>query len=70
MAKDPTVTVAPDRLVYVHPDHVDGLRAPDADQLAPNGIPTASARAAGAGEKVTVPAGVADQLERDGAIER
>jgi len=66
MAKPITVTVAPGAILHVHDQHIDGLRAPDADQLAAHGIATASARPAREGEKVSVPADVADKLAEDG----
>jgi len=68
MAKPITVTVAPGAILHVHDQHVDGLRAPDAEQLAANGIATASARPAREGEKLTVAPDVAEQLAADGAV--
>lgn len=65
------VRVLHNKTIYTHPDHVDGLRAPDAETLAATGgIETASARAHGAGEVLTVPAHVADELVSAGSVER
>jgi hypothetical protein len=65
------VRVLHNQVVYTHPQHADGLRAPDAETLAAQGgVETASARAHHAGETLTVPAHVAAELEAAGSVER
>ncbi len=68
--KPESAVVTDGHVIYVHPDHVDGLHAPDAAGLAENGVPTASARPVPAGEPI--PAEVTDSadLERIGAVHR
>lgn len=70
-AKTVTVTVAPGRVIYTHPHHLDGaVHAPDPEQLADGGIATASATTHREGDVLKVPATVADALAADGAVTR
>ena len=50
----------------VHLDPTYGLRCPDADALAEDGVVTASATRHGAGERVEVPADAAEALRATG----
>jgi hypothetical protein len=66
----PNVRVAPGRIVYTHPEHVDALHAPDAETLAANGgIATASADRQTEGAELHLSPDVLDLLVAQGVVE-